>query len=163
MRFELRVLGQDDVPLLQALNSLFAEAFEDPESYLERPPSEAWPRRLLGGPAFVALVALDEDVVDRGLTAHELLKFEQERSELFLYDLAVAGTHRRRGIATALIETLRRIAAERGAVAAFVLADTDEDDAAVIALYRRLGEESEVLQFDFEIPPPNADDQSARR
>lgn len=163
MRFEIRVLAQDDVALLQALNRLFAEAFEDPENYLERPPSEAWRRRLLGGPAFVAVVALDEDAVVGGLTAYELLKFEQERSELFLYDLAVAETHRRQGIATALIEALRRIGAERGADAAFVLADTDEDDAAAIALYRRLGEESEVLQFDFEIPPPSTDAQSARR
>ena len=163
MCFEIRRLAADDVVLMRALNRLFAEAFEDAENYLERPPSEAWLRRLLGGPAFVALVALDEDAVVGGITAYELLKFEQERSEFFLYDLAVAESHRRQGIATALIEALRQLAAERGAAAAFVLADTDEDDAAAIALYRRLGEESAVLQFEFRMPSRNTDDQSARR
>ncbi len=163
MGFEIRALTQDDVARLQALNRLFGEAFEDPEHYLDRPPSEAYLQRLLGNPDFVALLAVDAGAVVGGLTAYELHKFEQGRSELFLYDLAVAGTHRRQGIATALIEALLRIATERGAQAAFVLADTDEDDAAAIALYRRLGEESEVLQFEFPVPSPAAEGQSTRR
>ena len=38
------------------------------------------------------------------LAAYELLKFEAERSEIYIYDLAVLEEFRRRGIATALIE-----------------------------------------------------------
>jgi len=41
------------------------------------------------------------------LAAYELRKFEQERSEVYIYDLAVASAHRREGIATALIERLK--------------------------------------------------------
>ena len=48
------------------------------------------------------------------LVGYVLDKFEQERSEVYIYDLAVAESHRRRGIATALIARLQRIAADRG-------------------------------------------------
>jgi ribosomal protein S18 acetylase RimI-like enzyme len=50
-----------------------------------------------------------------GLAACELRKFEQERSEIYIYDLAVAVGHRREGIATALIRELQRADAARGA------------------------------------------------
>lgn len=50
-----------------------------------------------------------------GLVAYEFQKFEHERSEIYIYDLAVAEAHRRRGIATALIEELKKLAAERNA------------------------------------------------
>ena len=51
-----------------------------------------------------------------------LPKFEQERSEVYIYDLAVAVAHRREGIATALIMELKRIASLRGAYVIFVQA-----------------------------------------
>jgi GNAT superfamily N-acetyltransferase len=60
---------------------------------------------------FIALAAVEGDAVVGGIVAYELEKFEQERSEIYVYDLAVAGPHRRQGIATALIEQLKTIAA----------------------------------------------------
>ena len=81
-----------------------------------------------------------------GLAAYELRKFEQARSEFYLYDLAVAGAHRREGIATALIMALRRVAAERGAYVVFVQADLV--DAPAVALYTKLGVREDVLHFD---------------
>jgi aminoglycoside 3-N-acetyltransferase I len=50
-----------------------------------------------------------------GIAAYMLPKFEQERSEMYIYDLAVASAHRRQGIATAMIGRLKVIASERGA------------------------------------------------
>ena len=44
------------------------------------------------------------------LAAYELKKFEQERSELYIYDLAVAAPHRRYGVTTARISRLKLIA-----------------------------------------------------
>jgi aminoglycoside 3-N-acetyltransferase I len=84
-----------------------------------------------------------------GLVAYELEKFERARRELYIYDLAVAETHRRRGLATALIGRLQAIAAERGAWVIFVQADHGDDPA--IALYEGLGTREDVLHFD--IPP----------
>ena len=73
-------------------------------------------------------------------------KFEQERSEIYIYDLAVAAAYRRQGIATALILELKKIAAARGAYVIFVQADIG--DAPAIALYRKLGTPENVLHFD---------------
>ncbi|HRN85404.1 MAG TPA: GNAT family N-acetyltransferase, partial [Hyphomicrobium sp.] len=85
-----------------------------------------------------------------GLAAYELRKFEQERSEFYIYDLAVAETHRRQGIATALIGRLTEIAAENGGYVVFVQADRGDD--AAIALYSKLGTREDVLHFDIAVP-----------
>jgi aminoglycoside 3-N-acetyltransferase I len=61
----------------------------------------------------IALAALKHSMVVGGLVAYQFQKFEQERSEIYIYDLAVAEAPRRRGIATALIEELKKLAAER--------------------------------------------------
>ena len=100
-----------------------------------------------------------------GLAAYELQKFERERSEIYIYDLAVAAAHRREGIATALIEELKVIAAARGAYVIFVQAD--RNDAAAIALYTKLGSRENVLHFDIKIawysdPPSPAAGQTER-
>nr|WP_277883972.1 GNAT family N-acetyltransferase [Nostoc sp. FACHB-888] len=52
-------------------------------------------RQLLDSDYFIALAALKEGEVVGGLTAYKLKKFEQERSEIYIYDLAVAAAHRR--------------------------------------------------------------------
>ena len=77
------------------------------------------------------------------------MKFEQARSEIYIYDLAVAQSHRRRGIATALIEELQRIAAASGAYVIYVQADYGDEPA--IALYTKLGVREDVMHFDIPV------------
>ena len=113
--FTVRQLAAADVAQLRALNALFGIAFAEPETYGAQPPSDAYLQGLLQKTYVIALVALAGDAVVGGLVAYELEKFERARSEVYIYDLAVAEAHRRQGIATALIERLRVIAAERGA------------------------------------------------
>ena len=97
--------------------------------------------------AFIGSVAaLPAAEVIGGLTAYELRKPERERSEFYIYDLAVSASHRRRRVATDLIEELKQIAGARGASVIFVQADWGDD--AAIALYSRLGVREEVLHFD---------------
>jgi aminoglycoside 3-N-acetyltransferase I len=147
-------LTPGDVPLLRMLNGVFGQAFGDRETYGAEPPSDAYLRALLEKEHVVALVALAAEEVVGGLVAYELDKFERARREVYIYDLAVAEPHRRRGIATALIERLREIAAERGAWVVYVQADLGDDPA--IALYEKLGAREEVLHFDISVaaPPP---------
>jgi aminoglycoside 3-N-acetyltransferase I len=108
----------------------------------------AYLKGLLGSSHFIALAALKDGAVVGGLAAYQLQKFEQERSEIYIYDLAVAAAHRRKGIATALIEELKIIAAKRGAYVIYVQAD--RGDAPAISLYTKLGIGEEVLHFDIE-------------
>jgi len=131
---------------MTAMLTLFGEAFQEPHTYNSSQPSKAYLERLLGSDTFIAVAALKGDEVVGGIAAYVLPKFEQERSELYIYDLAVAATHRREGIATALIMELKRIASLRGAYVIFVQADPGDD--AAIALYTRLGTREDVLHFD---------------
>ena len=67
---------------------------------------------------------------------------------------AVAEDHRRRGVATAMITELQKLAAERGMYVIFVQADTGDE--APIALYTKLGVREDVLHFDI-APAKSAD------
>jgi aminoglycoside 3-N-acetyltransferase I len=143
-------LTGSDVAHLRALNALFGRAFDDPDTYGTQPPSDAYLGRLLAREHIIALVALAEGTVVGGLVAYELDKFERERREFYIYDLAVAVEHRRRGIATALIHRLQEIAAQRGAWVTYVQADYG--DAPAIALYEKLGVREDVMHFDIAVP-----------
>jgi len=151
LRVVIRRLGADDLDLMAGLADVFAHAFDDPDTYLARRPDPAYLRRLLGSDPFIALVACMGNEVVGALAAYELVKFEQARSELYIYDLAVAQAHRRRGIATALIEALKALAAARGAWVVYVQADHGDDPA--IALYTKLGVREDVLHFDMAVGP----------
>lgn len=142
-------LGAGDVATAREANRLYAEVFEDREQYLGAPPDDAYLARLLADPATVLLVAVQDNRVVGALTAYQLRKFEQARSEFYIYDLAVAGDHRRRGIATALLAETRRIAREAGGWVVFVQADHGDDPA--IALYTALGTREDVLHFDLAV------------
>lgn len=144
--FEVRVLGAADAAALRAMLSMFGQAFDDSPAYESRQPDDAYLARLLANPGFVAVAALAGEEVIGGLAGYVLPKFEQARSEFYIYDLAVGQAHRRRGVATALIERLKRHAAEHGIYVIFVQADHGDD--AAIALYSKLGVRAEVLHFD---------------
>jgi len=142
-------LAPDDIASMRGLLAVFGAAFDEPETYTGAQPDDAYLGELLGGESFIALAALDGEAVVGGLTAYELKKFEQARSEIYIYDLAVAETHRRRGIATGLIERLKTIAGKRGAYVVIVQADLGDDPA--IALYTKLGRREDVLHFDIDV------------
>jgi aminoglycoside 3-N-acetyltransferase I len=142
-------LGPTDVPRMREMLGVFGEAFDAVETYSAAQPGSAYLERLLAGDSFIALAAVKDCGVVGGLAGYELRKFEQERSEIYIYDLAVTAGHRRRGIATALITELKRIAAERGAYVIYVQADLT--DAPATALYAKLGVREDVLHFDIPI------------
>jgi aminoglycoside 3-N-acetyltransferase I len=149
MSFAIRELKPGDAALLQRLSSAFGEIFNEVDTHTSAPPSPAYLERLLAGDTFIALAALKGEAVVGGIAAYELRKYEQARSEIYIYDLGVAAGHRRQGIATALIEELRKIAAARGAYVIFVQAELA--DAPAIALYTKLGRREDVLHFDIPV------------
>ena len=147
---ELRLLGSDDFALFEAMNTMFGEVFEEPDTYTGARPGADYVRQLLDSDTFIAIVAIVDGAVVGGLAAYVFRKFEQERSEIYIYDLAVAAAHRRRGIATALIDELTRKAAALGAYVVFIQADNDNPPA--IELYSKLGVREDVLHFDIAVP-----------
>ncbi len=144
--FTIHTLTAADIALMDAMLTTFGEAFDEVGTYSAARPSPEYLEQLLGSGYFIALAALKNGEVVGGIAAYELRKFEQERSEIYIYDLAVAAPYRRQGIATALILELKEIAAARGAYVIFVQAD--RGDAPAIALYTKLGTREDVLHFD---------------
>ncbi len=144
--FSISQLSATEIGLFRELLGVFGEAFDEVATYTADQPDDDYIADLLAGDNFIALVALLGEAVIGGLAAYELKKFEQVRSEVYIYDLAVAAEHRRRGTATALIERLKLIAAKRGADVIFVQADLDDPPA--VALYSKLGKREDVLHFD---------------
>ena len=149
MTMAISRLGPDDLALMDGLLTMFGEAFDDRATYGARRPKPGYLRSLLGRDDFVALAAVEQSQVFGGLVAYVLPKVEQERSEIYIYDLAVAATHRRRGIATALIGALQPIGRAHGAWVIYVQADHGDEPA--IALYTKLGVREDVLHFDIAV------------
>lgn len=128
--------------------SMFGEAFDEPDTYTAHQPSDAYLQAFLDDDTKIALAAFEEDRVVGGLVAYVLQKFESERSEIYIYDLAVAKPHRRCGIATRLIEQLQVLAREIGSYVIFVQADLP--DAPALSLYEKLGWREDVCHFNIE-------------
>ena len=149
MRFDIHVTTCVDIASYRAAMALFGRAFGDPESYHDAPPPDDYVRDLLARDTFILLTARVGADVAGALAAYVLPKFEQARSEIYIYDLAVDVPHRRCGIATALIERLKVEALARNAGVVFVQADHGDDPA--IALYGKFGGREDVMHFDIKI------------
>lgn len=128
---------------------MFGHAFDDLLAYQSSIPGDGYIHDLLSSKNFISLVATSENAVVGGLAAYVLDKFEQERKEVYIYDLAVHERYRRRRIATNLINELRRIAREQGAYIIYVQAD--KVDEAAVKLYESLGKKEDVFHFDIAI------------
>jgi aminoglycoside 3-N-acetyltransferase I len=149
MNYHIRQLGREDVGVLKNLLRVFGDAFEDRETYQGAVPDDGYLTSLLASPTFIVIVAVRDEEVVGGLAAYELPKFERDRREIYIYDLAVSATHRRRGLARRLILALKDLAKARGAYVIYVQADRGDDPA--IALYESLGRREDVHHFDIPV------------
>ncbi len=147
-QMKVRRLGATDSAAMRQLNAVYADAFDDADSYLSAQPEDAWLARQLADPYVVAMVAERDGAIIGGLTGYVLPKLEQARSEFYIYDLAVVAAYRRQGVAAALIDALKGIARDCGAWVIYVQADYGDDPA--IALYTKLGTREDVIHFDIE-------------
>ena len=107
------------------------------------------PNALLADPRTLMLVAFDGERPVGFVLAHELPRRHGEPSKLFVYEVDVAESHQRRGIASALLTRLAELARERGIRAGFVL--TEPDNGPANALYRSVGgsTDSVTVQWEF--------------
>lgn len=141
----IRLSPGDDTRFAKWL-TLFGRVFDEPDTYTAAMPSAGYRDRLLADPNFIALAALEDGKLVGALAAYVLVKYEQERSEIYIYDLAVDEARRRKGLGEALVNETRRIAHDMGAWVVYVQADYVDPPA--VALYTKLGAREEVLHFD---------------
>ena len=146
MNYTFAHLTPADVDTMKDLLRVFGDAFEDVEHYQGAVPSDAYLQSLLAMPHFIVLVARHGDEVVGGLAAYELAKFERERREIYIYDLAVARRIAGRASPGRLIGELKGIARTRRAYVIYVQADRGDDPA--IALYESCGTREDVHHFD---------------
>jgi aminoglycoside 3-N-acetyltransferase I len=146
MPYLYKQLTSSDVKQLKELLKIFGQAFGENGTYQKFVPKNAYLKRLLAKNSFITIVALNKNKVIGGLTAYVLEKFEQDRKEIFIYDLAISKEYRRKGVATNLIKKLKAIAKNLEAYVIFVQADTADSPA--IKLYESLGTKTKTYNFD---------------
>ncbi|MCG9875992.1 MAG: GNAT family N-acetyltransferase [Leptospiraceae bacterium] len=152
----IKLLDKSSVEYLKELNVLFSHAFDDQENYQKFSPSDNYLNKLLSKEDILCYVALEKlenqtqrEILVGGLVAYVLEKFEQERKEIYIYDLAVDERFRRKGIARSLINALKVKAKEISASVIYVQADYGDDPA--IQLYTSMGVKEKVLHFDIQV------------
>jgi len=155
--FEILRIGSEDE--FHQMLDIFELVFNDTESFGKPTrPRTQYIQSMILNQDFIGLLAKDRDGHAMGaLAAYVLRKFEQERSEIYIYDLAVHSSVRRQGAATALIRRLVRIAREIGSYVIFVQADKGAEDLPAQTLYRKLGVEEDVFHYDLRMDLDEAD------
>lgn len=137
-------LGADDVERARNVFAMMDRVFEADSDEL----TDSYLADLLGRRSFWALAAFDGDEAVGGITAHDIPMTRHERSELFIYDLAVRDDRQREGIGRRLLAELLADARTCGIDVVFVPADND--DLHALDFYEALGGRSApVTMFDF--------------
>ncbi|MBK8616867.1 MAG: GNAT family N-acetyltransferase [Anaerolineales bacterium] len=145
--FEIMRLSQKDLSTFKSLLNLFNMVFEEEERSIG---SDAYLLKLLGNDQFITLVAVSQNEVLGGITAYELPMAYSDRSEIFLYDMAVKTEHQRTGVGKKLIQSLKEYCIKNKIETFFVMAH--EEDGHAIEFYHATGGKSEkVVNFLYEV------------
>jgi aminoglycoside 3-N-acetyltransferase I len=143
---EIRKLTSRDLSAFKTLLLLFNQAFEEERDLSNAEHLSA----LLNNRQFVVLAAFSGEKILGGLTAYELPLYYDNKTELFLYDMAVHPDHQRKGIGKQLLEFLKDYCAKNEINTFFVLAH--EEDVHALEFYRATGGQREhVANFIYEI------------
>ena len=137
-------MGVNDIGAFIELIRLYDDVFEMENFRI--PPKEHL-QKILSNDSNISIVALMDNKVIGGLSGYILDQYYSEKPLFYLYDLAVAKTHQRKGIGKQLINFLLEYCMQKGFEEAYVQADKVDEHA--LAFYRgtRMKNEEEVHQF----------------
>jgi len=144
MSVEIRILGPGDEAVLV---SCAEDVFDDPVD-------AGAAAELLADPRHHLAVAIDGGVVVGSVSAVHAVHPDDPRPELWINEVAVTPSHRRQGVARALLAAILEQGRELGCSEAWVL--TDRGNAPAMGLYASLGgeeEESDTVMFTFPLAP----------
>ncbi|HEV7930695.1 MAG TPA: GNAT family N-acetyltransferase [Actinomadura sp.] len=135
------------------------EAVEAAGHLFDEPPREEPTRRFLADAGHHLFLAY-EDGVPAGMITGIEMTHPDKGTEMFVYELGVEESYRRRGIAAALVAALADLGRERGCYGMWVV--TDEGNTAARATYGRFAEDQDgqmVFSWTFDEawaggPPP---------
>jgi ribosomal protein S18 acetylase RimI-like enzyme len=94
-------------------------------------------RKFLSRPENVLIVAEQEGMPTGFLLAYMLDRVDRNQKMVCLYEIGVSESHRRRGIARAMIESLKLLCKQENAMKAWVI--TNRSNMAAVKLYERTG------------------------
>ena len=145
-QIEIRKLTDQDVSAFKALLLLFNQAFEEERDLSTTEHLSA----LLNNRQFVVMAAFSGEEILGGLTAYELPLYYDNKTEIFLYDMAIHPDHQRKVIGKQLLEFLKDYCAQNKINTFFVLAH--EEDVHALEFYHATGGQREqVANFVYEI------------
>jgi aminoglycoside 3-N-acetyltransferase I len=141
----IRRLGEGDA----AVAEVAVRTFKGPSHSADSPDA------FLANPANFLLVAVAENGREPVgyLLAYRLQRPDRQAAQMFIYEIAVAEGFRRRGLASALLGEIRRLARAEGMFEAFVL--TSRGNEAARSLYASTGavvEDDDALLFVYPLP-----------
>jgi len=141
------LLTPSDTSKFTTLIRLFEEVFEMQGFTF---PGDDYLKKLLQQDNFLVFIAMHENEVVGGLTAHILPSYYSESSEGYIYDIVVKPAFQRQGIGKKLITAFTGHCRSKGYSAIFVQAD--EADAHALDFYRSIGATPQnVVHFNFRI------------
>lgn len=147
MTTEYQKLESGDLSLLIQLIKLYEVVFEMENFTL---PDVEYLQSLLENKSVIFYVAVIENKVVGGLTAHILPSTYFPSSEVYIYDLAVRTEFQRTGIGRQLIDALKKYCADLGLKEVFVQADLEDRHA--LDFYKATGGIAEsVVHFSYEL------------
>lgn len=113
--------------------------------------SDGYIEGVLSRKDFHVLAAVEDKRLLGGLTAYELMRYKSERTDIFLYDIAVKPEHRQHGIGRMLLEALKKLCKDKGIQHAFVI--TQRFNIAALELFKDLGGQPDMdsIMFEFKL------------
>lgn len=143
MSFEVRLLTPDDHALLLATPS--PDLFDDPVD------SDA-ARAFLADPRHHIVAAIDDGSLVGFVSAVHYLHPDKRLPELWINEVSVVTSHRKRGIGKLMMAAMLELAGKIGCSVAWVL--TDRDNAPAMRLYTVAGgveDASRVIMYEFDL------------
>ncbi len=138
-------IEQNEVDTLKKLIQVFDEVFENENPSIA---DDVYLQNLLKKPEFIAFVAMDNKEVVGGLTAYELPLYYSEKSEMYIYDIAIKPEFQRKGLGKKLLNALSKYCIQNNITEMFV--EAHEEDTNAVNFYHNAGGQAEkVIHFKF--------------